>query len=258
MKTAILEAGAISLAWGTRMVLEGFSARFGSASLCAVLGANGSGKSTLLRALAGLSEPCAGEVRLDGKILSRMPARERARHIAWLPQNIPADWPFTVHDIASQGRFPHSGAFRPLSHQDQAVVEAALARCDLADLAQRPVTELSGGERQRAWIARALAQEADILLLDEPLSQLDMAHQKEIMELLAGLRNEGRRIVMALHDVNLALAYCDRAIVLSKGCSCGDGDPAQLLMPPLVRDAWGLDVARIPDPIRPGRDIIVW
>lgn len=258
MKSPVLEARNVSLSWGKTPVLEGVSAVFEAGTLCALLGANGSGKSTLLRALAGLSSPSKGELLLDGVKLAGLSDRLRARRIAWLPQTIPSDWPFTVYDIASQGRFPHLGAFRPLSAQDRRIVEAALARCDLLELSGRSVTTLSGGERQRAYIARALVQEADILLLDEPLSQLDMAHQKEILLLLQGLRDEGHCIIMALHDVNLALGYCDRVIVLAEGAVRGDGTADAVLTPELVHRAWGLEVLRIRDPRESGREIIVW
>lgn len=263
MNAPLIEARELSLVRGGRRVLEGLSSTFPSASLTAVLGPNGSGKSSLLRALAGLLEPASGGVFLGDRPLEALSRRERSRSIAWLPQSLAAEWPFTLGEFVAQGRFPWLGAFRPLADYDRSVIAAALSRCDLSSLEGRVITELSGGELQRAFIARALAQEASLLLLDEPLSQLDLAHQREILCLLSDLACEGRTIIIALHDLNLALTRCPRSIVLSAGHLVAQGASGTILTGELVSEVWGLDAARVRFPFDlagegVGREFLVW
>lgn len=253
-----LEARSLELSWGRRRVLSYLDVSFSTGGLCAVLGANGSGKSTLLKALGGLISPSGGQVLLDSRPILSIPRFQRARKMAWLSQGFQADWPFSVREFVCQGRFPHTGSFRPLSAKDRTLVDQALERCDLLALGSRAITELSGGELQRTCIARALAQEARILLLDEPLSQLDIGHQKDILALLESLAVEGHTIIMALHDLNLALAHCDRALVLAKGQLLRDGEPERVIDEDLIREAWGTEVFMASDPRRQGKRFILW
>ena len=218
--------------------------------MTAIVGANGCGKSTLLRALARLVEPRAGSVLLDGQrdrpaahARRRAPAR-RAPPVAGRPEGL------TVEDLVARGRYPHQGLFRQWSHGDELAVEAALAATGTRDLRERPVDALSGGQRQRAWIAMALAQETELLLLDEPTTFLDLAHQLEVLDLLDGLvADRGRTVVMVLHDLNQACRYADHVVALRDGRVRARGPPEEIVDAPFVRDVFGLDAHVVEDPV---------
>jgi iron complex transport system ATP-binding protein len=195
----------------------------------ALIGPNGSGKSTALQALAGLITPSQGRAEIDGVTVATMSRRAIAKKLAFLPQQPVAPDEMTIAQLVRQGRFPHVGLFRSYDRKDEEAIEWALDCTDLTALADRTLQELSGGERQRAWISAALAQEAEILLLDEPTSFLDIGYQVEVLDLVHRLsRERGVSIVMAMHDINQAIAISDRISLLEKGELRFDGGPREL------------------------------
>lgn len=210
--------------------LEDISFGLPKGCLAAVIGPNGAGKSTLLQALAGLL-PCAGEVRWQDEPLSKIPALDRGRRLAWVPQELRAEFGFPVRDVIAMGRFAHG--------DDERGVEAALDRMDLRPLQRRPLTRLSGGERQRVFLARALATEAPLQLWDEPLSQLDVRHQLELLELAKSLAVAGGTLLLSVHD--LRVAHCmDQVIMLDKGRLAASGTPEEVLTPERLRQVFGV------------------
>ncbi len=218
--------------------------------ITAIVGANGCGKSTLLRALARLMNPRSGQVILDGKALHGRPTKEVARTLGLLPQSPIAPEGIAVADLVGRGRHPHQKLLARWSQHDYDVVAQSLEATGIADLEGRPVDELSGGQRQRVWIAMALAQETDILLLDEPTTFLDVAHQVEVLDLLTDLnRDRGTTIVMVLHDMNLAARYADHMFALRSGRLVAGGSPQEVVTSELIRDVFDLDALVIPDPV---------
>jgi iron-siderophore transport system ATP-binding protein len=244
-----LEAEALTLAYGERTVIEGLDLSVAGGRITAIVGANACGKSTLLRSMSRLLSPRAGQVLLDGKAVHRMPAKELARTLGLLPQSPIAPEGITVADLVGRGRHPHQGVFSRWSREDDAAVAAALEATQTTELADRAVDELSGGQRQRVWIAMALAQQTDLLLLDEPTTFLDVAHQVEVLDLLTDLnRTRGTTIVMVLHDLNLAARYADHLVALTGGRVHAAGGPAEVLTEETVRAVFGLDSRVIVDP----------
>jgi len=245
-----LEARDLTLAYDRDPVVADLSLRIEAGRITALVGANASGKSTLLRGLARLLRPARGVVYLDGRAITRMSTREVARRMAVLPQGPEVPEGVTVRELAAQGRYPHQGLLRQWSREDEAAVERALAATGTAELAERPLDELSGGQRQRAWIAMTLAQETDVLLLDEPTTFLDMAHQVEVLELLRELnRRHGRTIVMVLHDLNQAARYAHRIVAVRDGRLVADGPPEDVISEETVRAVFGLEVRVIAHPV---------
>jgi iron complex transport system ATP-binding protein len=215
-----------------------------------IVGANACGKSTLLRALARLLTPRSGTVLLDGDEIRRLPTRTVAQRLAMLPQSPLAPDGIVVADLVARGRHPHQRWFQQWSKADEAAVNEALAVTDTADLAERPVDELSGGQRQRVWIAMALAQGTGILLLDEPTTFLDLAHQLEVLDLLAEL-NATRQstIVCVLHDLNLAGRYAHHLVAMRGGAIVAEGPPAEVMTEETVAEVFGLMARVIADPV---------
>ncbi|WP_457098324.1 ABC transporter ATP-binding protein [Microbacterium sp. P5_E9] len=245
-----LSADALTLAYGDRTIVEGMQLEIPAGRITAIIGANGCGKSTLLRALARLIAPRAGQVVLDGTALHRRPAKEIARALGLLPQSPVAPEGITVADLVGRGRHPHQKLLARWSARDYEVVAQSLAATGTSDLAERCVDELSGGQRQRVWIAMALAQETDILLLDEPTTFLDVAHQVEVLDLLTDLnRDRGTTIVMVLHDMNLAARYADHVFALRDGRLVADGPPHEVMTSALIRDVFDLDALVVTDPV---------
>jgi iron complex transport system ATP-binding protein len=245
-----LSASALSLGYGDRTVIEGLDLEVPPGRVTAIVGANACGKSTLLRSMSRLLAPRTGHVLLDGKEVHRMPAKQLARTMGLLPQSPIAPEGITVSDLVGRGRHPHQGIFTRWSAADDAAVADALDATDTAGLADRPVDELSGGQRQRVWIAMALAQQTELLLLDEPTTFLDVSHQVEVLDLLTDLnRRRGTTIVMVLHDLNLAARYADHLVALAGGRVHAAGDPAAVLTEEVVRTVFGLDSRVIPDPV---------
>ena len=228
-----LRAENLSLAYDGNAVIRELSATFPPQQITALIGPNGSGKSTLLKGLARLMKPQGGAVYLDGQAIHRLPTREVARRLAILPQRAEAPDGLTVRELVAFGRFPHQGFLGIFSPEDEAKIDLALAVTGMSDLAQEPLGELSGGQRQLAWIAMALAQDTPLLLLDEPTTFLDMAHQLDVLEVLERLhRQQQRTIVMVLHDVNQAARYAHQMIALVDGCVVCRGTPQEVLTPP--------------------------
>ncbi|MBB3085394.1 ABC transporter ATP-binding protein [Geodermatophilus sabuli] len=247
--THSLTAEDLTLAYGERTVIEGLDLVVPPGRITAIVGANACGKSTLLRSMSRLLAPRGGRVLLDGKAVHRVPAKELARTLGLLPQSPIAPEGITVADLVGRGRHPHQGVFSRWSRDDDAAVAAALEATATTALADRAVDELSGGQRQRVWIAMALAQQTDLLLLDEPTTFLDVAHQVEVLDLLTDLnRARGTTIVMVLHDLNLAARYADHLVALSAGRVHAAGDPADVLTEDCVRAVFGLDSRVIADP----------
>jgi len=245
-----LSAHSLTLAYGDRTIVEGLDLQLPPGAVTAIVGANGCGKSTLLRAFARLLAPRAGQIVLDGKELQRLPGKQIARTLGLLPQGPTAPEGIAVADLVGRGRHPHQRLLARWSERDYRVVAESLAATGIADLADRAVDELSGGQRQRVWIAMALAQETDILLLDEPTTFLDVAHQVEILDLLRDLNHErGTTIVMVLHDMNLAARYADHLVALRDGRVVAGGPPAEVMTSELIREVFHLDSLVIPDPV---------
>lgn len=248
--THALAAEGVTLGYGDRIVATGLELQIPPGRVTGIVGANGCGKSTLLRALARLITPSAGQVILDGRSLHQMQSKEVARVLGLLPQGPIAPEGIAVSDLVGRGRHPHQRLLAGWSARDYEAVAAALDATGIADLADRAVDELSGGQRQRVWIAMALAQETDILLLDEPTTFLDVAHQVEVLDLLTDLnRDRGTTIVMVLHDLNLASRYCDQLIAVKDGRVHAVGSPHEIVTEQLMLEVFGLDSCVIVDPV---------
>ena len=211
----------------------------GGEPVCGIVGPNGSGKSTLLKIAAGLFSPGAGEVRLNGKSLSRMSRRAIACVLGFLPQECPTLFDYTVEQVAAMGRHAHGGVLEMSAPGDREAVDRALADVSLESLRHRTLSQLSGGERRRAWIASALAQEPHLLLLDEPTQSLDLHQAAAVMEVLARRAANGLRVVTVMHDLNLAALFCDRLVLMQNGKMVSDGPPSDLLTPQLLSAVYG-------------------
>jgi iron complex transport system ATP-binding protein len=245
-----LTAEQLTLAYGDYVVTDGLDLEVAPGAITAIVGANGCGKSTLLRALARLMAPRQGRVTLDGMGLDALNTKEVARIVGLLPQSPIAPEGIVVADLVGRGRHPHQRAFAAWNAEDYAAVASALEATGIADLADRAVDELSGGQRQRVWIALTLAQQTDVLLLDEPTTFLDLAHQVEVLDLLVDLnRDRGTTIVMVLHDLNMAVRYADQLVAMREGAIHTVGDPAQVVTEQLVLDVFGLPCKVISDPV---------
>ncbi|WP_218780017.1 ABC transporter ATP-binding protein [Cellulomonas iranensis] len=245
-----LAVDAVTVGYDDRVVVHDMTLSVAPGAITAIVGANGCGKSTLLRAMARLLKARTGRVLLDGTPIDTMPSRDVATVLGLLPQTPVSPEGIAVADLVGRGRYPHQGWFRRWTAQDDAVVERALVATDTLDLADRPVDELSGGQRQRVWIAMALAQQTDVLLLDEPTTFLDVAHQVEVLDLLTDLNRErGTTIVMVLHDLNLAARYADDLVALTDGRLYAQGDPADVVTERMVRDVFGMTARVVPDPV---------
>jgi iron complex transport system ATP-binding protein len=219
-------------------------------TVTAVIGPNGCGKSTLLRAMARLLAPRHGHVLLDGQRIDRMPSKQVATVLGVLPQDPVAPEGLVVADLVARGRHPHQRWFRQWSPDDEAVVAEALAWTGTSEFADRPLETLSGGQRQRVWISMALAQGTDVLLLDEPTTFLDLAHQVDVLDLVERLHRErGRTVVMVLHDLNLAARYADRLVAMHDGRIACSGAPAEVLTEQTMRDVFGLEAKIVEDPV---------
>ena len=230
-----IEAADLAFAFGAREVLAGVGLAVAPGELVGVVGPNGSGKSTLVRLLAGLAVPRTGEVRLEGRPLAAWPRRERACRLALVPQDPRLDFAFTVLEVALMGRAPHLASLGFAGARDLAIAREALARLEVGHLEHRSVDALSGGERQRVFLARALAQEPAVLLLDEPTTHLDLRHQTGLHDLVrARCAERGLAVVSVLHDLNLAAAFCDRVLVLERGRAAAVGTPAEVFRPDLL------------------------
>ncbi|WP_438292487.1 ABC transporter ATP-binding protein [Streptomyces sp. HUAS TT7] len=248
--TSRLTARELTLAYEDRTVVHGLDLAVPDGRVSVIVGPNACGKSTTLRALGRLLKPRGGAVLLDGTELARIPTRKIAQSIGLLPQSPVAPEAITVADLVSRGRQPHQHWWQQWSEADERAVTDAMERTDVSGLADRPVDELSGGQRQRVWIAMALAQETDVLLLDEPTTYLDISHQVEVMDLVRQLNHErGRTVVMVLHDLNQAARYADHLVAMKAGRIVAEGHPKDVVTADLVREVFGLDSVVVPDPV---------
>ncbi|WP_295854662.1 ABC transporter ATP-binding protein [uncultured Microbacterium sp.] len=252
-----LTAESVTLGYGDRTIVDSLDLALPPGRVTAIVGANACGKSTLLKAMARLLTPSAGQVLLDGRSIHRLPTKQVARVLGLLPQSPIAPDGIAVSDLVSRGRHPHQGALSRWTSTDDAAVARALEATDVTHLADRPVDELSGGQRQRVWIAMALAQETDVLLLDEPTTFLDISHQIDVLDLLTDLnRDRGTTVAMVLHDLNLAARYADHLVAMARGEVIAAGDPSDVLTEETVRRVFGLDSRVVPDPLT-GRPMVI-
>lgn len=244
-----LHADRLSLAYDSNLVVDQLSISVPSGKLTALIGPNGCGKSTLLRGLARLLRPQHGRIDLDGAAIATMPTRELAKRLGILPQTPVVPQGLTVRELVAQGRYPHQRWFQQWSAEDERLVAGALAMTGMAELADYAIDALSGGQRQRAWIAMALAQDTDLLLLDEPTTYLDLAHQIEVLQLLQRLNREaGRTIVMVVHDLNHAARYAQHVVAMLAGQIVVAGTPHEVITAELVRRVFGVEADIVPDP----------
>lgn len=246
-----LYADKITLAYTKEaIVARDLSLRIADGKITAIIGPNGCGKSTVLRALARLLLPREGAVVLDGELIQRQPTKAVAKRIGLLPQQPDAPEAITVEDLARRGRYPHQGFMQPSSKEDERAVARALELTDMVSFKDRPVDELSGGQRQRAWLAMALAQETPLLLLDEPTTFLDIAHQVEMLDLVRELNREhGRTVVLVVHDLCHACRYADHLIAMREGKVVAAGPPREVVSETLVREVFALESCVVADPV---------
>ncbi|WP_433498968.1 ABC transporter ATP-binding protein [Sphaerimonospora sp. CA-214678] len=244
-----LGGSGLTLAYDRRVIAEDLTVAIPDRSFTVIVGPNACGKSTLLRALSRTLKPAAGSVLLDGRDIAALPAKKIARVLGLLPQTSIAPDGITVADLVGRGRYPHQSLLRQWSREDERVVRESMAATGVADLAARPVDELSGGQRQRVWIAMALAQETPLLLLDEPTTYLDIAHQIEILDLCARLHEEeGRTLVAVLHDLNHAARYATHLIAMRDGRVVASGTPKDIVTADLMHEVFRLPCRVIDDP----------
>jgi iron complex transport system ATP-binding protein len=239
----------LTLTYGERTVVRNLNLSIPEGKVTVLIGRNGSGKSTILKALGRLLKPTSGQILLDGQPIESIETKALARRLAILPQGPVAPEGLTVEELVKQGRFPHQNWLGLTTREDRAAVERALQATGLTELRDRPLQALSGGQRQRAWIAMSLAQDTPILLLDEPTTYLDVAHQLEVLELVAELnKKDGRTVVMVLHDLNQAARYADHLVAIVTGQVVAEGRPVELLTPELIRRVFGVDAHVLTDP----------
>lgn len=248
--TDLIHTDQLSLSYdGDTNVVHELSLHIEAGAITVLVGPNGCGKSTLLRGLSRLLKPVSGSVMLDGRDIHAMKAKDLARQLGILPQSPTAPEGLTVHELVAQGRYPHQSWFQQWSEKDERIVQEALDTTNLSLFADRAVDTLSGGQRQRAWIAMALAQQTDILLLDEPTTYLDLAYQMDVLDLLDDLNVAGRTIVMVLHDLNQAARYADTMVALRGGQIVAQGKPAQVMTPDTILQVFGLKAEVVADPV---------
>jgi iron complex transport system ATP-binding protein len=246
----VLQARELTLGYAGADIVHGLDLTVPVGEVTVIVGANGCGKSTLLRGLARLLKPRAGSVELDGRPLSQWASADIARVLGLLPQNPVAPDGITVADLVGRGRYPHQGWFRRWSAEDDAAVEIALAATSTTELADRTLAELSGGQRQRVWVAMVLAQDTDLVLLDEPTTFLDISHQVDLLDLLDELNQvHGKTVVMVLHDLNLACRYAQHIVAMKSGHIVAQGSPTEVITPEVVLDVFGLPSRVVPDPV---------
>lgn len=236
--------------YDNKPIIQGIDLLIPSNQISVIIGANGCGKSTLLKTLARLIKPISGSITLDDKPLAKIPPRQLARVLGLLPQSPIVPEGISVTDLVGRGRFPHQSLFGGWSKKDSEAVAEAMSIMNITQFANHHIDELSGGQRQRVWIAMALAQQTDILFLDEPTTFLDITYQVEILDLLTDLnRQYGTTIVMVLHDINLSARYADHLFALHGGKLVAEGQPSQVITSTLVKDIFGLNCSVIEDPI---------
>lgn len=254
---ARLSAHSVSVGYGDTVISRDVTLDIPDGQVTTLIGANGCGKSTLLRGLSHLLPLSAGSVTLDGKKLGDYSSRELATRLSMLPQSPITPAGVTVADLVARGRHPHQSWLQQWSASHSAAVDEAMALTNVSQLRDRPVDSLSGGQRQRVWIAMVLAQDTDIVFLDEPTTYLDLAHSTDVLELVSTLNKEqGKTIVMVLHDLNLAARYSDNLVLMKDGSVTALGSPESTITPQALRDVFGLDSRVIEDPVTGGPLIV--
>jgi iron complex transport system ATP-binding protein len=247
----------LDFAYGRTPILAGLDLAVTTGTITGILGPNGSGKTTLVRLASAALRPTSGSIALFGSDIASLPARERARRVAVVPQETYPVFEFTVEEIVRMGRAPHLGLLGLEGPRDRKVAREAMERCEVSLLAARSFRALSGGERQRVMLARALAQEARLLLLDEPTAFLDLKHRLTVYALLGRLhRDDGLTVVVVSHDINLAARHCDRLVLLRRGAIAVDGTPAEVLRPDPIRSVYEVEVEVRTDPSS-GRPFVI-
>ena len=245
-----LSANNVTVGYGGAPIATDLTTTLPEGKITSIIGPNGCGKSTLLRALCRLLPPEAGQVLLGGKAIDEYPRKELARLLGLLPQTPTAPDGITVAELVGRGRSPHQGLFGSWSSADISAVDQALADTGLTDFAERNVHELSGGQRQRVWIAMALAQSTDYLLLDEPTTYLDVAHQLDILDLLHAMnRKKNTTIAMVLHDMNLAARYSDHIIAMRAGRILAEGPASVVMTESTMAEIFGITCTVLTDPV---------
>lgn len=243
-----LVADGVSVGYGDALIIEKLSLEVVDQGFTALVGPNGSGKSTLLKAFARILKPNTGAILIDGESITKQASKEVAKKLAFLPQGPIVPEGITVEQLVSYGRSPYRSGFGTATTEDRNITDRALAITSLNDMRDRPVTDLSGGQRQRAWVAMTLAQDTGILLLDEPTTFLDIAHQFDLMDLLADLHDKGRTIVIVLHDINQACRYANNVVVLRDGAIYHQGNPTQVVTAEMLHDVFEIECRVLPDP----------
>lgn len=244
-----LTTSGLDIAYDDRLIVQDLNIAIPQGKITALVGANGSGKSTILKTMARIMNPSKGSVLLDGRSIHKQSTKEVAKQLAILPQNPTAPDGLTVAELVSYGRFPYQKGFGSLTKEDRSIIQWAIEATGMNDFADRPVDHLSGGQRQRAWIAMALAQETDILFLDEPTTFLDMAHQLEVLHLLQKLNAANNRtVVMVVHDLNHATRYAHHMIAIKSGTVAGEGAPSEVMTPAIMREVFNIEADIVPDP----------
>lgn len=244
-----LESRGLVVAYDGKVVVDGVDLALPEGSFTVILGPNASGKSTVLRALARVLKPESGDVLFDGRALSEYGSKELARRMGLLPQDAIAPEGMRVADLVSRGRYPHHSALQRWTSADDAATREALAATNTADLAERYVDQLSGGQRQRVWVALLLAQQTPVMLLDEPTTFLDIAHQYELLDLLRALNQQGKTVIAVLHDLNQAARYADNLVLMKEGRVVASGNPSELITAERVGEVFGIDAIVTPDPV---------
>lgn len=253
----MLTAQQLVVDYGGEAILHGIDLSPPRGKICALIGPNGCGKSTLLKTLAGILRPRSGQVQWQGQPLSQIPAQQFARQLALLPQEQHIPEGVTVEEVVSYGRAPYCGFWGKLSEQDKAHVARALTMTETQNFAKRPMSDLSGGQRQRVWLAMALAQDTDYLLLDEPTTYLDLNHQVSLMALLRRLQQQGKTVVSVLHDLDQACRYADWLVVMAEGQVVAQGEPQHVMTSDLLLRVFDLTAQVHQNPISGSPMIIV-
>jgi iron complex transport system ATP-binding protein len=246
---SILQASQLDIGYGGTRIVQGLSFAPPAGQVTALIGPNGCGKSTLLKAFARILKPTQGELTLDGQAYSALSARQLARQIAFLPQVLPVPEGVSVRQLVAYGRSPHNSLWGRLSGSDQTQVTQAMQRLELDSLADRALADLSGGQRQRAWLAMVLAQNAPVVLLDEPTTYLDISHQVELMDLMCELAAEGKTVITVLHDINQACRYAEHVAVMHGGRLVAAGAPGEVISAQLMRQVFEVQVQIINEPV---------
>jgi len=255
--THTFQAEHVTSGYDNKTILHDISVTIPSNQISIIIGANGCGKSTLLKTMARLIKPISGQVTLDGKPIHKIPPKQLAKVLGLLPQSPVVPEGITVEDLVGRGRFPHHTFLKGWTKKDYGAVAEAMEIMNITEFADCHIDELSGGQRQRVWIAMALAQQTDILFLDEPTTYLDITYQIEILDMLTDLNKKyGTTIVMVLHDINLSARYADHVFALHKGKLVADGKPEEVITSSLIKEIFGLNCMVIQDPISDSPSVI--